>query len=49
MIPKWLYYLLNVTAYPLAIYLAIWLSNNVRYDPQGMACLLYTSDAADEL
>ena len=37
MIPKWLYYLLNVTAYPLAIYLAIWLSNNVRYDPQGMA------------
>ena len=29
MIPKWLYYLLNVTAYPLAIYLAIWLSNNV--------------------
>ena len=39
MIPKWLYYLLNVAAYPLAIYLAVWLSNNsyVRYDPQGMA------------
>ena len=38
MSPKWLYYLLNITAYPLAIYLAIWLSNNshVRYDPQGM-------------
>lgn len=40
MIPKWLYYLLNAAAYPLAIYLAIWLSNNfssTRYDPQGMA------------